>query len=375
MRRGDGWAERVAAVAPGGVDFVFDASGAGVPGQGRPAALTPGPSLPRPSVSRTYSAPMDYRTLGSSGLLVSAVGLGCNNFGGRLDAAQTRAVVEAALDAGVTLFDTADMYGGLGGSETLLGQALKGRRDEVVLATKFGHQRTDLGYGPAAGSKGGRAYIRRAVEESLRRLQTDHIDLYQLHTPDPHTPISETLAALGELVREGKVRYIGHSNFAGWQLAEAAHVARETGAVPFVSAQNEWSLLERGVEREVVPAALHYGLGVLPYFPLANGLLTGKVRRATGVPAGSRLASRPERVTEAGLDTVERLAAWGQAHGRSILEIGVGALAARPGCGSVIAGASSAEQVRANAAAGQWVPTREELAEIDAILDAEPAAA
>ncbi len=171
------------------------------------------------------------------------------------------------------------------------------------------------------------------------------------------------------------MRYLGHSNFAGWQLAEAAHVARETGAVPFVSAQNEWSLLERGVEREVVPAALHYGLGVLPYFPLANGLLTGKVRRATGVPAGSRLESRPERVTEAGLDTVERLAAWGEAHGRSVLEIGVGALAARPGCGSVIAGASNAEQVRANAAAGQWVPTSEELAEIDALLAPEPAAA
>ncbi|WP_329561058.1 aldo/keto reductase [Kitasatospora sp. NBC_01266] len=318
---------------------------------------------------------MDYRTLGNSGLLVSVVGLGCNNFGGRLDAAQTLAVVDAALDAGVTLFDTADMYGGLGGSETLLGQALKGRRDEVVLATKFGHQGADLGYGAAAGAKGGRAYIRRAVEASLRRLQTDHIDLYQLHTPDPRTPIAETLAALSELVREGKVRYIGHSNFAGWQIAEAAHVAREIGAVPFVSAQNEWSLLERGAEREVVPAALHYGLGVLPYFPLANGLLTGKVRRATGVPAGSRLASRPERVTEAGLDTVERLAAWGEAHGRSVLEIGVGALAARPGCGSVIAGASTAEQVRANAAAGQWVPTSEELAEIDALLGAEPAAA
>ena len=318
---------------------------------------------------------MEYRTLGDSGLRVSVVGLGCNNFGGRLDAARTRAVVDAALDAGVTLLDTADMYGDRGGSETLLGQALQGRRDQVVLATKFGHQRGDMGYGPAAGAKGGRAYIRRAVEESLRRLRTDHIDLYQLHSPDPHTPIAETLAALSELVREGKVRYLGHSNFTGWQLAEAAHVARETGAVPFVSAQNEWSLLERGAEWEVVPAALHYGLGVLPYFPLANGLLTGKVRRATGVPEGTRLAARPERVTEAALDTVERLAAWGEAHGRSVLEIGVGALAARPGCGSVIAGATSAEQVRANAAAGQWVPTAEELAEIDALLAPEPAAA
>jgi len=204
---------------------------------------------------------MDYRALGNSGLLVSVVGLGCNNFGRRLDADQTRGVVDAALDAGVTLFDTADIYGGAGASEDFLGQALKGRRDEVVLATKFGHQTFDMGYGAAAGAKGGRAYIRRAVEESLRRLQTDYIDLYQLHTPDPATPIAETLAALSELVREGKVRYIGHSNLTGWQIAEAAHVARETGAVPFVSAQNEWSLLDRDVEQEVVPAAVHYGRG------------------------------------------------------------------------------------------------------------------
>ena len=312
---------------------------------------------------------MEYRALGDSGLLVSVIGLGCNNFGGRLGAEGTRAVVDAALEVGVTLFDTADMYGGGGGSESLLGEVLKGRRDQVVLATKFGHQSFDMGYGVAAGAKGGRAYIRRAVEESLRRLQTDYIDLYQLHTPDPRTPIAETLAALSELVREGKVRYIGHSNLVGWQIAEAAHVARETGAVPFISAQNEWSLIEREVEREVVPAAIHYGLGVLPFFPLANGLLTGKVRRATGVPEGSRLASRPERVTEQGLDTVERLAAWGEKYGHSVLEIGLAALAAQPGCTSVIAGAMSAEQVRANAAAGTWVPTAEELAQIEQALD------
>jgi aryl-alcohol dehydrogenase-like predicted oxidoreductase len=310
---------------------------------------------------------MEYRTLGNSGLLVSVIGLGCNNFGVRLDADGTRAVVDAAIDAGVTLFDTADMYGGGGGSETYLGLALKGRREKVVLATKFGHP-FDMGYGVAAGAKGGRAYIRRAVEESLRRLQTDYIDLYQLHMPDPVTPIAETLAALSELVREGKVRYIGHSNLVGWQLAEAAHVAREIGAVPFVSAQNEWSLLHRDVEREVAPAAMHYGLGVLPYFPLANGLLTGKVRRATGVPEGTRLASRPERVTEAGLDAVERLAAWGEAHGRSVLEIGLAGLAAQPGCGSVIAGAMSAEQIKANADAGSWTPTAEELAGIEQAL-------
>ncbi|RSS78833.1 aldo/keto reductase [Streptomyces sp. WAC06614] len=293
---------------------------------------------------------MRYVPLGSSGLQVSAVGLGCNNFGGRLDARATREVVDAALDAGVTLFDTADIYGDRGGSESHLGQALKGRRDQVVLATKFGYDGVDMGYGPAAGSRGSRAYVRRAVEASLRRLDTDHIDLYQLHSPDPATPIAETLAALTELVQEGKVRYIGHSNLSGWQLAEAAHVAREQGSVPFVSAQNHWSLLERGVEQELVPAAVHYGLGVLPYFPLANGLLTGKVRRGAPVPAGSRLEGRDAYLTEQRLDAVEALAAVADRHGRSMLELAIGWLAAQPGCASVIAGATSAEQVRANAA-------------------------
>jgi aryl-alcohol dehydrogenase-like predicted oxidoreductase len=313
---------------------------------------------------------MRYQTLGNSGLLVSVVGLGCNNFGGRLDESRTRAVVDAAIDAGVTLLDTADMYGDRGGSESYLGEALAGRRDKVVLATKFG---ADMGYGPAAGARGGRGYIRRAVEESLRRLRTDYIDLYQLHTPDPTTPIAETLTALSELVAEGKVRYIGHSNLSGWQIAEAAHTAREIGAVPFISAQNHWSLLEREVEQEVVPAALHYGLGVLPYFPLANGLLTGKVRRATGIPAGTRLEGRAHLVTDERLDTVERLAAWGEKNGRTLLEIGIGALAGQPGCASVIAGATSPEQIVANAAAAEWIPTAAELAEIDEVLT--PAAA
>jgi len=308
-----------------------------------------------------------YRTLGASGLLVSVVGLGCNNFGTRLDLDRTRGVVDAAIDAGITLLDTADVYGDRGGSETFLGQVLEGRRDKVVLATKWG---ADMGYGPAAGARGGRAYVRRAVAESLRRLRTDHIDLYQLHTPDPTTPIAETIAAASELVAEGKIRYVGHSNFSGWQLAEAAHTAREIGGVPFVSAQNHWSLLERGAEQEVVPAARHYGLGVLPYFPLANGMLTGKVRRATGVPDGSRLAARPQWVTEQRLDKVERLAEWAEKHDRTLLEIGIGALAAQPGCSSVIAGATSPTQVTANAAAGEWTPTDEELAEIDGILAA-----
>jgi aryl-alcohol dehydrogenase-like predicted oxidoreductase len=312
---------------------------------------------------------MDHRPLGKSGLLVSVVGLGCNNFGGRIDLAASRAVIEAALDEGVTLFDTADIYGVQGGSEKVLGEVLGSRRDQVVLATKFGHQDHDLGYGPAAGAKGGRAYIRRAVEESLRRLRTDHIDLYQLHTPDPVTPIAETLAALHELVLEGKVRYLGHSNLSGWQLAEADHVARELGFTPFISAQNQWSLLDRDAERELVPAAEHYRVGVLPYFPLAQGLLTGKVRRGEPIPEGTRLAGRAHLVTERRLDQVEELRMLADKLGRSLLDLAVGGLAARPVVGSVIAGASRPEQVRANVAAGTWTPTPEELALIDEITN------
>ena len=311
---------------------------------------------------------MRYRPLGESGLMVSVAGLGCNNFGRRLDLDATRAVVDAALEAGITLLDTADMYGNGGGSEELLGEVLAGRRDEVVLATKFGHQQFDMGYGPTAGAKGGRAYIRRAVERSLRRLRTDYLDLYQLHTPDPVTPVAETLAALGELVAEGKVRYLGNSNFTGWQIADAAHVARAAGAAPFVSAQNQWSLLERGAEAEVVPAARHFGLGVLPYSPLDNGLLTGKVRKGQEAPAGSRLASRPGYLTEAKLDRVEALISWAAGRGRTVLEVAIGALAAQPGCASVIAGATSPEQVKANAAAADWLPSAADLAELGQIV-------
>jgi aryl-alcohol dehydrogenase-like predicted oxidoreductase len=313
---------------------------------------------------------MRYGTLGDSGLLVSVVGLGCNNFGGRLDVQQTRAVVDAAIDEGITLFDTAETYGGAGASELALGEVLQGRRDKIVLATKFGHQGADMGYGPAAGAKGGRSYIKIAVEKSLARLKTDYIDLYQLHTPDPVTPIEETLAALDDLVTEGKVRYLGHSNLSGWQIADAAHAAADSGRTPFISAQNHWSLLERDAEREVVPASIHFGLGVLPYFPLANGLLTGKVRRGQGVPTGTRLAEprRAGYVTDAKLDAVEGLIAWGEEQGVSILEIAIGGLAAQPGCASVIAGATSAEQVRANAAAGQWRPTEDQLAAIDKLV-------
>ncbi|HUD78393.1 MAG TPA: aldo/keto reductase [Streptosporangiaceae bacterium] len=313
---------------------------------------------------------MRYRPLGNSGLVVSVVGLGCNNFGRRLDVAQTRAVVDAAIDSGVTLLDTADIYGGAGRSEELLGEALAGRRDQVVLATKFGSQPADMGYGPAAGAKGGRAYIRRAVEHSLRRLRTDYIDLYQIHTPDPVTPVEETLTALSELVQAGLVRYIGHSNFSAVQIAAAAAAARELGTVPFISAQNHWSLLERQAELEVVPTAIEYGLGVLPFFPLANGLLTGKVRRGSGPAEGTRLAERAGYITEDKLDKVEALAGWAEQHGTTMLEIAIGGLAALPGCTSVIAGATSAEQIRANAQAGEWVPDDGELAEIDKILPA-----
>jgi aryl-alcohol dehydrogenase-like predicted oxidoreductase len=310
---------------------------------------------------------MRYRQLGTSGLLVSVLGLGCNNFGRRLNVEQTRSVVDAAIDVGVTLLDTAETYGGAGRSEEMLGEVLAGRRDQVVLATKFGSQGGDMGYGPAAGAKGSRSYIRRAVEQSLRRLRTDYIDLYQIHTPDPITPIEETLTALTELVQAGLVRYAGHSNFSAVQIATAAAAARELSAVPFISAQNHWSLLERHAELEVVPTAIQFGLGVLPFFPLANGLLTGKIRRGVPPPAGSRLADRTDYITDQRLDKVEGLADWAEKHGRTMLEVAIGGLAALPGCASVIAGATSPEQVKANAAAGEWEPAPADLADIDGL--------
>jgi len=309
--------------------------------------------------------------------VVSVTGLGCNNFGGRLDLDGTRAVVDAAIDVGITLFDTAESYGGGGASERMLGEILGRRRDQVVLATKFGGRGPDMGYGPAAGARGSRAYIRRAVTESLRRLRTDYIDLYQIHNPDPETPVEETIAALHELVAEGKVRYLGHSNFSGWQLADAAHLAAAGGHPPFISAQNQWSLLQRRAEADVVPAARHFGVGVLPFSPLANGLLTGKIRRGQPVPPGTRLASGASYfagyVTDDRLDKVEALIAWAQEHGVTALEVAIGALAAQPGCSSVIAGAMTPEQVKANAAASDWIPAAAELAEIDQIVSPPPA--
>jgi len=305
------------------------------------------------------------------------VGLGCNNFGRAGTATETldgtRAVLDAAIDAGVTFLDTADMYGReFGLSETLMGEALEGRRDQVVLATKFGH--ADFAPAVTGGSKGSRAHVRRAVEDSLRRLRTDWIDLYQLHTPDPSTPIEETLDALADLVREGKVRYIGHSNFSGWRIAEAEHAA---DGVRFVSAQNQYSLLARAAEREVLPAAARYGLGFLPFFPLHNGLLTGKFRRDGG-PEGSRIMrQRPHLWRDAPWDALERYQAFCDARGITMLEATFAWFLANPLVASVIAGATSAEQVRANAAAATaWTPSAEDLAEIDGILPlpADPAA-
>jgi aryl-alcohol dehydrogenase-like predicted oxidoreductase len=312
--------------------------------------------------------------LGSSGLVVSKVGLGCNNFGMRLDVGQTRAVVDAALDAGVTLFDTADIYGNQGGSEEQLGEVLEGRRDRVVLATKFGMPMQGK-LGDDFGARGSRRYLRTAIEASLRRLRTDHVDLYQMHQPDPSTPFEETYDALVELVREGKVRYLGHSNFAGWQIAEAHYLSRLHGWPPFVSAQNHYSLLERDVEREVIPACEAYSVGMLPFFPLAMGLLTGKVTRAGGAPAGSRLHGRDSYITDAKLDRVEALTAWAATIGRSLLEVAIAGLGAQPTVASVIAGATSPEQVLANVAAGEWEPTADELAALDEIVPAQRPAA
>jgi len=310
---------------------------------------------------------MRYRPLGNSGLLVSVVGLGTNNVGWRLDADATRSIVDAAQDCGITLIDTADIYG-QGESETLLGKALAGRRDQFVIATKFGHQDVDMGYGPAAGARAGRSYIRRAVQRSLERLGTDYIDLYQLHTPDPVTPLDETVDALDELVRAGKVRYIGHTNLSAVQLAEFAGVVAIRSATPFISTQNRWSLLHREPEAELVPTAARHGLGVIAFSALANGLLTGKVRRGAELPPGSRIAMRPQTVTEDLLDQVEALASWAQDQGRSLLDVAVGWLAHQRGCTSVLAGATSPAQVRANAQAGDWTPTGAQLTEIDAIV-------
>jgi aryl-alcohol dehydrogenase-like predicted oxidoreductase len=314
---------------------------------------------------------MRYRRLGESGLMVSVVGLGCNNFGARMDDADVSRVVSTALDAGINLFDTADVYGNRGRSEELLGAALRGRRDEAVVATKFAAD-MDGTNGPDHGARGARRYIVRAVEASLRRLDTDHIDLYQMHTPDPLTPLEETMAALDDLVHAGKVRYLGHSNFAGWQVADAAWIARSGGLTPFVSAQNHYHLLHRDVEQELVPACQRFGVGILPYFPLASGLLTGKYRRDSAPPEGTRLSGErfAKRLAEAPWDTIEALESFAADRGLTILDVAIGGLAAQPAVSSVIAGATRPEQVQANVAAGAWEPTDADLATLDEITTA-----
>ncbi len=309
------------------------------------------------------------RNLGRSGLRVSAVGLGCNNFGGRLDQAATTAVVDACLEHGITFFDTADIYGGRGASEEALGVALEGRRDEVVLATKFGMDMQGA-YGDDFGARGSRRYLRRAVEGSLRRLRTDHVDLLQYHRPDGVTPLEETLTAMHELVVEGKVRYLGTSNLPAWQVADAAWVARTEHLTPFVSEQSEYSLLRRGAEAELLPACAAHGVGFLPYFPLASGLLTGKYRRGEQAPEGSRLAgdAGPSWLTDEAYDVAEAVAGFAADRGRSSLDVAFAALLPRPEVSSVIAGATRPEQVAANAAAGAWSMTPEDRAALDQVL-------
>jgi aryl-alcohol dehydrogenase-like predicted oxidoreductase len=303
---------------------------------------------------------MTYQQLGPSGLTVSTVGLGCNNFGARMADEDVPAVVNAAIEAGITLFDTADVYGNVGGSEILLGEALGSRRAEVIIATKFGSDMRGAN-GPDWGARGSRRYIRIAVESSLRRLGTDWIDLYQLHEPDPNTPIEETLAALTEIVAEGKVRYIGSSNFGGWQVIDADWTSRTSGFEAFISAQNEYSWLNRSAEAELVPALEQTGQSLLPYFPLASGLLSGKYHRDQPAPAGTRLARNSARLDQADFDLIEAIQAFAAERGLSMVQVAIGGLAAMPTVGSVIAGATSEEQVRQNVAAGLWVPGGDDL--------------
>ncbi|MGA8256359.1 MAG: aldo/keto reductase [Nocardioides sp.] len=309
---------------------------------------------------------MEYRPLGDSGLMVSVVGVGCNAFSRRVDLDGVRDILAAARDVGVTLLDTADIYGDpAGGSEELMGEALRGQRDEFVLATKFGMDMRGL-YGDDHGVRASRRYVRRAVEASLTRLGTDHIDLYQLHTPDPVTPIEETLAVLTDLVREGKIGYLGCSNFAGWQVADAEWTSRNTGLERFVSVQNRYSLLDRSIETEVTPACEQYGLGILPFFPLEYGLLTGKYRRGEAAPAGSRAAAAPSPWhEEADWDRIEALEAYAAARDLEVLDVAIAGLAAQSAVTSVISGATSGDQVRRNAAALAWTPTDADLDELD----------
>ncbi len=310
---------------------------------------------------------MEIRNLGQSGLRVSSIGLGCNNFGGRIDEAATKAVIHKALDLGITLFDTADVYGERGGSEAAMGRVLGDDRKRIVLATKFAGPMDDSGEKIG----GSRQYIMTAVEDSLRRLRTDWIDLYQMHRTDPRTPIEETLRALDDLIRQGKVRYIGCSNFPAWQVTEAAWTARTAGLNGFISCQDEYSLVHRAPETELLPAACKLGLGLLPYFPLASGLLTGKYRRNTPLPAGTRLAATQRLadryLTERNWEIAEKLGDFSETRGHTMLELAFSWLLAQRPVASVIAGATRPEQLEQNVKAGQWALTAEGLAEIDRI--------
>ena len=314
--------------------------------------------------------------MGKSGLTVSTVGLGGNNFGRKGSATEsyegTKAVIDAALDAGITLFDTADMYGMEAGlSETLVGRALGSNRDKVVIATKFGLDARGAN-GADFNARGSRRYIINAAEASLRRLGTDYIDLYIYHSPDPLTPIEETLSALDDLVRSGKVRYIGHSNMSGWQIAHFDHVARELGTERFVSAQNNFSLLDRRAELEVLPASTQFGLGVLPYYPLANGLLTGKYTDGIA-PNGSRLdVAKPQLMESTDFDQLKKLRTFAQERGLTELEVAFSFLLASHPVTSIIAGVTKPEQVYANARSASWVPTAEDMAELDTIFPPAP---
>lgn len=310
---------------------------------------------------------MQHRTLGRSGLRVSLVGLGCNNFGIRIDKAQTQRVIDAAVDHGITLFDTADIYGERGGSETLMGELMGDKRKKIVLATKFGMEMSDDGERVG----GSRRWIMQAVEDSLRRLRTDWIDLYQHHRWDPATPVEETVRALDDLVRQGKVRYVGTSNYPSWMVATGQAAAKDIGATPFVSAQDEYSLLIRGAERELIPALKHYGMGLLPYFPLASGLLTGKYRRDVALPEGARLTRTQyladRYFTEANWSKTEKLAAFCEKRGRTMVELAFSWLAMQSPVSSIIAGATSPEQIAANVKAAEWALSAGDLAELDAI--------
>jgi aryl-alcohol dehydrogenase-like predicted oxidoreductase len=311
------------------------------------------------------TGPLPTRRLRDSDLEVTVVGLGCNNLGRRIGLEETRAVVDAALDAGLNFLDTAYIYGGEHGtSEELLGESLQGRRDQVVLATKFGMTKP----GELPGAIGSREYVRASCESSLRRLRVETIDLYQYHAPNWDVPIEETLGALDELVREGKVRYVGASNFTAGQLLEAERVSRVNGVAHFVTLQNEYSLLRREIERDVIPVCESLGISVLPYFPLASGLLSGKYTRGAAAPSGSRLANRDEIASDVDWDALEALERFAAERGIEMIDVAIGGLAAQPMVASVIAGAKTPEQVRRNARAGLWEPSADDLDEIDAIV-------